>query len=193
MTWLVARLHHRSFVWSLDVDLALKVGRVYRQIVIEYIDGCWEDYISSSQDRTWLVEDARLPSLEVGELRHGEARLLPQGHPAGSGGTHVQAQCRLAPESSLLATMWYQITSQAWPTSAVCDGSYAALQLWGTSPGSVTGVLTRFQGGWVAVPTEPTSFCWPLTPSTCLLCSLGSITQMHLLSSGACSVIIPKA
>lgn len=89
------------------------MGRVYRQIVIEYIDGCWEDYISSSQDRTWLVEDARLPSLEVGELRHGEARLLPQGHPAGSGGTQVQAQCRLAPESSLLATMWYQLTSQA--------------------------------------------------------------------------------
>ena len=89
------------------------MGRVHRQIVIKYIDGCWEDYISSSQVRTWLVEGARSPSLEVGELRHGEAGLLPQGHLAGSGGIEVQAQRRLAPESSLLATKWYQLTSQA--------------------------------------------------------------------------------
>lgn len=127
MTWLVAGLHHGVFVWSLDIDLALKVGRVYWQIVIEYTDGCWEDYISSSQDRTWLVEGARSPSLEVGELRHGEAGLLPQGHPAGNGGIEAQAQRRLAPESPLLATKWYQLTSQAWPTSALCNSSYMAV------------------------------------------------------------------
>ena len=98
--------------WFIVFDIKEPVN-LYKGTVIEYTDGCWEDYISSSQDRTWLVEGARSPSLEVGELRHGEAGLLPQGHPAGNGGIEAQAQPRLAPESPLLATKWYQLTSQA--------------------------------------------------------------------------------
>lgn len=38
-----SRAPPQSICVILDIDLALKVGRVYRQIVTEYIDSCWED------------------------------------------------------------------------------------------------------------------------------------------------------
>lgn len=162
--------------------------------------GYKEEQTSSSHNRTLCVEGAWsalvviIPTLEMGNLRPSAVRWLTHGHPAEKWRSRVPNPWRAgsgALTQPLCSTNWRWM-----PSSRRCDlqappviaptwpsGSFACpLAL--LPPCWSDFRVTCVQLTWMTESSgHPVPF-WPNTLSTHFLCSLGSITLVHLLPSG---------